>query len=427
MPKRWVWLILTVLLCATASFPFRVALADASADHPPGFWLLTSTTSTTGMSLKPEPPLLRLGDEVWIKLSAPFNASTTELWLDGMPLKVAPQPGPDDHVLIFPLVRNDANRGLWAALLGLPFAHCRIREVSIAVSSDGKPLKALNSAPPTIDTQACPSADRKDSSGKAHLDAPSANIELVTFGITGMSLGLVAVALVVLATVYMGMSTTLLRDRILPQLLSQDRPYSLGRFQMTVWFCVILAAFVFILVVTNDPNSITTESFTLLGISAGTALGSIAIDMNKNEKITQLRTLLTSLGLKSCEDVVRLRDAKDGLLAGINPDDPALPLFPAAVLPGMPNLTIGQFWEAYASSIKEIKSSGFVADLVNDIDGPTIHRWQILIWTLVLAVIYLVKVYGNLEVPTLGTNLLTLMGISSGVYLGFKIPEKQQP
>jgi hypothetical protein len=31
----------------------------------------------------------------------------------------------------------------------------------------------------------------------------------------------------------------------------------------------------------------------------------------------------------------------------------------------------------------------------------------------------------NLEAPTLGTNLLTLMGMRGCVYLGFKIPERQ--
>jgi hypothetical protein len=42
-----------------------------------------------------------------------------------------------------------------------------------------------------------------------------------------------------------------------------------------------------------------------------------------------------------------------------------------------------------------------------------------------LGVIYVIRVNSDLQVPSLGTNLLLLMGISGGVYLGFKLPEQQ--
>ena len=66
-------------------------------------------------------------------------------------------------------------------------------------------------------------------------------------------------------------------------------------------------------------------------------------------------------------------------------------------------------------------------DLVNDVNGPTIHRWQILIWTLVFGGIYAYSVYANLVTPNFSDNLLALMGISGATYIGFKIPEKQSP
>lgn len=53
------------------------------------------------------------------------------------------------------------------------------------------------------------------------------------------------------------------------------------------------------------------------------------------------------------------------------------------------------------------------------------HRLQIVIWTLVLAVVFVVSVAVSLEMPTFDAKLLALMGISSGTYLGFKFPEQQ--
>jgi hypothetical protein len=45
-------------------------------------------------------------------------------------------------------------------------------------------------------------------------------------------------------------------------------------------------------------------------------------------------------------------------------------------------------------------------------------------WTLILGVIFVGSVYHNLEMPQFSATLLGLMGISSGTYLGFKVPEK---
>ena len=55
----------------------------------------------------------------------------------------------------------------------------------------------------------------------------------------------------------------------------------------------------------------------------------------------------------------------------------------------------------------------------------TLHRLQIMLWTLALGALFVWEVWDHLAMPTFGTELLTLMGISSGTYLGFKIPERQ--
>jgi hypothetical protein len=48
-----------------------------------------------------------------------------------------------------------------------------------------------------------------------------------------------------------------------------------------------------------------------------------------------------------------------------------------------------------------------------------------LVWTLVVTGIFWGSVTSHLCMPNLEPALLALMGISSGVYLGFKLPEQQ--
>jgi hypothetical protein len=69
-------------------------------------------------------------------------------------------------------------------------------------------------------------------------------------------------------------------------------------------------------------------------------------------------------------------------------------------------------------------SRGFWADLLDDADGPTIYRVQLLLWAAVLGLIFWWEVYRRLTMPKFSPTLLTLMGISGGMYL-FKVPEQQ--
>jgi hypothetical protein len=69
--------------------------------------------------------------------------------------------------------------------------------------------------------------------------------------------------------------------------------------------------------------------------------------------------------------------------------------------------------------------SGFWNDLLSDENGVSFHRFQIIVWTLVLTVIFVYRVMVHLTMPDFDAQLLGLMGISSGTYLGFKFPEKQ--
>jgi hypothetical protein len=72
-----------------------------------------------------------------------------------------------------------------------------------------------------------------------------------------------------------------------------------------------------------------------------------------------------------------------------------------------------------------IKSSGnWLSDVLDDGKGPSIHRFQMLIWTLILGAYFIQQVVVTLAIPQLSNELLVLMGISNGTYLGLRIPEK---
>src|SRR5207248_11220708 len=63
-------------------------------------------------------------------------------------------------------------------------------------------------------------------------------------------------------------------------------PFSLGRCQMAFWFFLVISAFYFLWLITGrgDTDTINSTVLILIGISAGTALGSAIV--SKNEAAT---------------------------------------------------------------------------------------------------------------------------------------------
>ena len=69
-------------------------------------------------------------------------------------------------------------------------------------------------------------------------------------------------------------------------------------------------------------------------------------------------------------------------------------------------------------------SEGWLTDVLSDDYGISLPRVQNLLWTLVLSAVFVRSVLTRLAMPEFDDTLLALMGISSGAYLGFKLPEK---
>jgi hypothetical protein len=174
--------------------------------------------------------------------------------------------------------------------------------------------------------------------------------------------------------------TNMLRDTTRPAAAGERRPYSLGRCQMAFWFFLVVATYVLIYLITGDYGALTASALGLIGISSVTALGSIAVDVVNTVK----------------------------------PVAPAPAAAPAAAVAAAPANA--------ATAI--VKALPFFQDLLGTDDGNSLHRLQMMIWTVVLGVIFVTSVWSEFAMPAFSTEVLALMGISGGTYIGFKLPEK---
>jgi len=191
-----------------------------------------------------------------------------------------------------------------------------------------------------------------------------APIEFVVYKPGILWLGAAAMLVLVVAFGVFAVNSTILRDTATTD--TDGKPtgtYSLGRTQMALWLVLSVAGFIFLwLTLGFYINVITSAILVLLGINGVTGLAAILID---------------------------------------KPD-------PAAANPA-PART----------------SQGFLEDLVCDREGAKLQRIQMIVWTCILAAIFIWNVFWNFVFVDFDTNLLLLMGIASSTYLGFKTQEKR--
>jgi hypothetical protein len=203
-----------------------------------------------------------------------------------------------------------------------------------------------------------------------------------------------AVALVVLFVFFfVAKKTGALRDKepAPPGFPPEQRAYSLSRCQMAGWTVLAVLAYLFVWFLTGQYNATVPASVvTLMGISLSTYGLASAVDINKSK---------TNAG-------------KAQVLA----------VAAAAGGPGAP--TLAQV-ASVAQRAQVTPTENFVADLATSSEGASLHRLQMIIWTLALMVVFVVTVWKTLAMPDFDSTLLALMGISSGAYVGLKIPENK--
>jgi hypothetical protein len=227
---------------------------------------------------------------------------------------------------------------------------------------------------------------------------------------------LVALLVCLLAALWiLAWRTTLLRYTVgADPNAPQTAPFSLGLCQMAFWFFLAIAAYVYICASTLQIHIPMGSVLGLLGISATTGLAASAVDTRKTstankqkndllveqdvlkDRIADLQSATPAPGSASEKELLD----KKSRVATVNAS--------IAKLPAAPNVS---------------KSEGPLKDILNDGDGISFHRFQIAVWTLVLGGVFVWGVYRNMSMPEFDASLLTLMGISSGTYVGFKFPE----
>lgn len=221
---------------------------------------------------------------------------------------------------------------------------------------------------------------------------------------------------VLIGLVAFGVGSHLLRV-IPPQGVAEGgrAPFSLAYVQMACWFYLVIAAFLYVWLLTGEYNTLTESVLALIGISSATGLAAVMVDREKVNSLMDNR--------KELEGKLRIATDRVAEIEAINPakgsslDDELrqkrneMQTLKADVAAAPPNPP-------------PAKSSGFVKDILADGDGLSLHRFQLVTWTIVLIAIFIRSVYQDLAMPTFSATLLGLMGLSAGTYVGFKFPEK---
>jgi hypothetical protein len=236
--------------------------------------------------------------------------------------------------------------------------------------------------------------------------------------------GVLVVAVVVL-TLYFGKNSDMLRDS--PTIDDSRQTYSLARVQMAWWFVLVVVGFIVIFLVSGNLDSIPATIVALTGISATTGVAAVFITPRPAQ-----RAMARKAGLDE-----RRSALADGLVdidASIASASQQL-----AVAPGDATLTslVQGLQDRRATRVAEINrvalemaavspdtpTAGFWRDLVtNDRGAVALDRLQMVVWTVLLGGLYLHSVLVYVTMPDFSTTLLSLMGVSSGAYIGFKLP-----
>ncbi|HXH39298.1 MAG TPA: hypothetical protein VNN08_11775, partial [Thermoanaerobaculia bacterium] len=314
---------------------------------------------------------IRLGDtlDVWVcHLDQLYDdvrkhqKTEATLFINGLDAGIEPETKDLQRgVLRFHLERNDKNEVLWSSLLRDPFSRVT-PDVRFSVGVPGeKPLDWTTSARP---------------------------LKLYRLRLSWLSsITTTLVALTLIGLIVLAWKTDMLRNG--PKAAAGRQPYSLARTQMAWWFFLILAGYVVISQISGDADPIPVSLLALMGISAATALGAVAIDATSSARIASART---RLGADLAAAQAQIQSIKGQITATTN----ALAAAPAPQQQELQNelellqkqLAAHQASARLAQSqLNSLgatpKSQNFLLDILTDDDGAVaLHRLQIVVWTL---------------------------------------------
>lgn len=331
----------------------------AFGDDTPAIWKTTLTGTDN---------IIGLHRRLTIEVKPPANpnpVSRLDLMYDGVALSsVAFNPArAPSGPLVYEFLLDDRTRPVWARLF----------------SKDPQSVQ--------LNVQATFTNNEVATIGTIEVTLPPRGFKTV------VSVGLVIV--IIVAVLWLGAKSNLLRDTGGAPATAKP-PFSLARCQMAVWTVAVIWAFLYIWQHVGDTPVISSSVLGLIGIASGTALGAGLIGANKRsddlQKVVEAQGKLTQL----------------------------------AATPGILPQQLADLRTEIArlqSRLAPQSSSGLLNDIMSDNDGISFHRFQLVAWTVVLVVVFLFETVGTLQIHEFDNTLLALMGISSGTYLGFKIPE----
>jgi hypothetical protein len=181
--------------------------------------------------------------------------------------------------------------------------------------------------------------------------------------------------------------------------------YSLGKSQMAFWGLLVILAFTAVWILTGTMERIPPQTLILLGISGTTGLTAIMIGDSKRSDVKNKLT--------------KLKEEENELLDKEAKHPRSISVTDQSRLAGIPQ-EINQLNKQLASG----QSKGFWRDICDDGKGASFHRFQVVLWTIVLGAVFVRTVAHIMSMPEFSETLLILLGISNATYLGFKIPEK---
>jgi hypothetical protein len=362
---------------------------------------------------------VKLGLRDWLAVVMSGDISKLDLGkvtlvLNGSPIPALGDPRRGDQSsILFHLVRNSNNLEAWKPILGAP-------------------NEALRPIVVTLQLQPADSTSPAEIIGG---DRAKSTFQLVLLSGPWLGLGALAVIFVIIGVIGGARTSNALRDSLLPQLPHNLQTYSLGRCQMAFWFALIFASFVFLLLLLWDYNTVTSQALILMGLSGATAIFAVQIDAEKETPIGAANDTLRALGLHTYQNVLstqneiqELNDQLSKRLASVQDN-------PTTDQPPSPDPEVARLRTEITSRQNKLRtfrdltapyvSQGWYRDITTDINGPALHRLQVFYWTIILGAVFIVAVYRDLAMPQFSDTLLSLMGVTSAGYLGFKYPEKQ--
>ncbi len=310
----------------------------------------------------------------------------------------------------FSLVRNDSSKPGWSHLLNQPVLN---RKVIVSVGF--------------------PNGEEIDSwVNPKQVTEKDQQFYLTIIPKFRTAFGLIVILGALIAFLALARHTHIIRDAAAPRRPDGQRPYSLARGQMAFWFFLVIASYFFLWIVTGDMDTLNTSVLGLIGISAGTALGSAFVDASKPISAD-------SSGNQPIVDVTRphlevLAELKK-LRADTQKELQALQKARALISPSDKHALDDN--ERQQNEVRERLANyrwqsayfawptwkGVMYDLLAENNLISFHRFQIFVWTLILGIMFVANVYNELAMPEFSATLLGLLGISAGTYVGFKLPE----